>query len=101
MYQQLARPFGLVVEDIAHGVFGDVAPDQPKFTALDLGIGLLEAPRPIAQALDLGPRQHNPAFERLEDFVLVVGPPVTANGLQSVAVCFLAGCHGGTLPIAW
>ena len=33
--QQLPRPFRLVVEAVAHRVFGDFAADEPDFIALD------------------------------------------------------------------
>src|SRR5262249_48206442 len=43
--QQLARPLRLVIQPVAHRVFGDVAAEQPHFAVLDLGISVFEVAR--------------------------------------------------------
>src|SRR5262249_6597615 len=60
--EELARPLGLVVELVAHRVFGDVAADQPHLAGVDLGVGVFQAGRPLAEAFDLGALEHDTAL---------------------------------------
>lgn len=50
--------------------------DQPHLVILDTGVGVLQGPLAGAQRLDLGALQRYPAFEGLDDVVLMACAPV-------------------------
>ena len=49
---------------------------QPQLALPNLGVGILDLNRPIAQRLDLGPLKLDPALDLLGDLVAVASLPV-------------------------
>src|SRR5487761_1182202 len=63
---------------IARGVLvrGDMCPDQPRLTAVDAGVSVLQGDVARPDGLHLRPGQGQPALEGLEDLVVVAGASV-------------------------
>src|SRR5262249_52440216 len=87
--QQFARPLRLVIHAIPHRVFRDIAAQQPDLTAVDLGVGVLQAGAALAQALDLGSCQDQPTLQRLEDLVVVQRALVATDRLDTLGIFIL------------
>ena len=69
VHEQLARALGLVVLARGGRVGRDVDVVQPHLAVLDRGVAVLEHRLALAQGLDLGPGEHDPALPPVEQVV--------------------------------
>ena len=53
------------------GVGQHVHPEEPELVVVDAGVGVLQVGAAFAHRLDLGAREHDPGFPRVEDVVVV------------------------------
>jgi hypothetical protein len=71
--QKFARRFGLMILDVAVGVFVDVSIVKKNFIVFDPGKCIADLPLPRAERLDFCAVQDDPGLERFEDVILVPG----------------------------
>jgi hypothetical protein len=83
MQQQFPRAFRLVVHPVAHGVFRNVAAQQPNLAAVDLGVGVFEAGAAFAQTFHFRSRLDDAALQLFEDVVLVKCALIARDGLDA------------------
>src|SRR6476620_10449458 len=69
--QQLAGTLRFMIPEGRLRILGDVASDQPQDAPFYPTVGLIELTLAIAQALDFAPLEHEAAFHRVENLVLV------------------------------
>src|SRR6266516_6911681 len=74
--EQLAGPLGIVIGGARRSVGRDVGVAQPHLAALDYGVGVAELRLALAQRLDLGAEQLDPALEPVEQLELLSGAAV-------------------------
>jgi hypothetical protein len=86
VHQKLSPPFGDVVHLMRVFVFLDVAADEPDFSLVDAGVGLLERQLSRAQAFDLAPNQHDATFQGVEHRVVVTRLAVVGDCLFVLVV---------------
>jgi len=80
MEEEFAGPIGVdSSEAVRVLVRGDVRSEQPHLAPVDAGVRVLQCHLPGAQGLDLGAAQLDPAFERLENVVVMTGPAVLGD----------------------
>ena len=89
--QQLPAALRLVVVVGALIIGGDVHPHQPKLPVLKGGVRVLQIQIPCPHALDLRPRQDDPALKGVEDEIIM---PCFAVLRHNVILCF----HLSSLP---
>jgi hypothetical protein len=73
MQEEFSPSLGHMVELISLFVFGNIAAHEPDLSLVDAAVGLVERNPARSQALHLAADQGNPAFERLENLILVTG----------------------------
>jgi hypothetical protein len=71
MQEEFSPSLGHMVELIGLFVFGNVAAHEPDLSLVDAAVGLVERNPSRSQAFHLAADQSNPAFERLENLILV------------------------------
>jgi hypothetical protein len=79
MKQQLSIAAGLVVEQAGLGVLGNIAANQPELVVADLRLRLFDRDLAVANAFHLAAAKYDPAFELVQNLVLVRRPPIAAN----------------------
>jgi hypothetical protein len=89
----LARGFVVVYAGLF--VLGDFGPDQPAFTALDLGIGAIQIDMGGAQGFDLTAGQGQTCFILVHDLEVAVG--LLIDRLCLLVFVFLGTCHASIL----
>lgn len=87
--QQLASPFGLVIEKAGLRVNGNVAADEPQFTLADAGVGLFQRSLAVPQTLHFTPFQDEAALDLIQNLVLVPRSAIGADRLIVGIVGFL------------
>jgi hypothetical protein len=73
VHEELARPLGDVVEAVGLDILGDVAAHEPDFVLLDARVSFLQRKATGAEAFHFAADEHDAAFQRFDDFVLVAG----------------------------
>src|SRR5262249_35565586 len=71
MQEQLPMALGLVAELARRPVGADVRADEEQLLAEEAGIRILQVGPPVAQRLDLAPREHEAGLEPLAHVVVV------------------------------
>src|SRR5882724_10004759 len=79
MKEELSIPLGVVVRVGAVAVRADMAAEEPALPVPDGRVAILEVHQTCPARLDLGAAKHQPRLDRLEDLVLLPGPPVRCD----------------------
>jgi hypothetical protein len=83
-----------VVEAIAHRVLGDLAIDQPHFAVFNLGVGIVERDKAVAQAFHFSTNELEPALDSVKYFILVESALVTHDHVHVFFLLLLGLRHG-------